>query len=115
MELKPFNITCTHVSAGAVKSNIARKVIESGVIVPPNSRYKAFTSQIVQRVWTSQSPNAIPAEEFARKVVGASVSAHPPRYMSLGGFSRAFWVFSWLPRGWILGLFWWRYKRARSG
>ena len=110
MELKPFNITCMHVATGAVKSNIARKAIDSGVIVPADSRYKAFVNQIVRRVWESQSPGAMPAEEFARKMVATSVSARPPRYLILGGFSTRYWLLTWFPKAWILNLSWKRFS-----
>ena len=108
-ELKPFGINVTHISAGAVRSNIAQKAIDNGVVMPEGSLYKPYEDCIVQRVWASQGANSLPAGEFSKKVVSASLAPHPPRWMTLGGMSFLFYVFSRLPRTWVLNKLWQRY------
>lgn len=114
-EFKPFNINVTHVSAGAVKSNIAKKALAEGVYTSDTSPYKPYAGLVVQRIWASQGPNSLPAEEFSKQVVTASLSPSPPRYMTLGGASFLFWVFSWLPRGVALHILWRKFSSLRSG
>ncbi|KAF7791596.1 hypothetical protein EIP86_002613 [Pleurotus ostreatoroseus] len=111
-ECKPFNISITHVSAGAVTSNIATKALDSGIQMPENSLYKPYAPMIVNRVWASQGPSSIPSEQFAKRVVAASLARNPPRYMTLGGHSFLFWILSWLPRGWALNMLWKRFLKV---
>lgn len=105
-ELKPFGINVTQVSAGAVRSNLAKKAINSGVVMPENSLYKPYEHHIVRRIWASQGSRAMPAEDFAKKVVEATIAPHPPRFMTLGGSSLIFYLLSWIPRSWALSLLW---------
>ena len=106
MELKPFSITCTHVSAGAICSNIARNAIRQGIILPEDSLYRPYAKQIEQRVWASQGKDSLASEQFAQRVVSETLSRSPPRYITLGGHSTLFWIFSWLPKTWALNILW---------
>ncbi|KAJ7596795.1 oxidoreductase [Mycena floridula] len=105
-ECKPFNIqVVVKLSQGSVKSNISNnsaKVFE----LPPDSLYKAFLPSILRRLNSSQGPNRITSEEFARQVAFKVLSRNPPRYMTLGGNSRMFSLFKWLPRTWVLSYLW---------
>ena len=83
--------------------------------MPPSSLYKPFLENMVQRLWMSQGPNAMPAEEFARRVVGESLRERPGRWMTLGGSAWLFWVLGWVPRTWALGLFWRRFSKVQEG
>lgn len=113
-ELQPFNIHCTHVSAGAIKSNIAKNALAAGVEMPEGSLYKPYLDNMINRLWLSQGPQSLPAEEFARRVSAASLEPVPPRFMTLGGSSLLFYLFSWIPRTWALRMLWRRFSKLST-
>lgn len=111
MECKALNVDVVLVVPGQVKSNIAA----NGTAIfqmPDNSLYHKYLKNILDRVAQSQAAGAISAEEFSKTVVAASLSTHPPRYLTLGGTSRTFQFLLWLPRTWVLNFLW---KRFTSG
>jgi len=104
MELSPFNIRVMNVAPGSVRSNIASNA--AGFSLSPTSRYADFLPDMVRRMNSSQTPNAMPAEQFARRIVGAALSRNPPTHMTLGGFAWAYKLLRWLPHTFALWLFW---------
>ncbi|KAJ3555495.1 hypothetical protein NM688_g2545 [Phlebia brevispora] len=106
MEFKPFNISVTHISAGSVHSNLAKKALGTSLCMSEDSFYKAYTEQIIKRILHGKPPDSLPADEFARQVVTATLLPNPPRYMTLGKSSTYFWLLSWLPREWALNHMW---------
>ncbi|KAF7798543.1 hypothetical protein EIP86_009764 [Pleurotus ostreatoroseus] len=106
MEFKPFNISVTHVSAGSVHSNLAKKALGSGVHMPDDSFYRPYAAQITKRILAGKPPDSLSADEFARRVAVASLKPQPPRYMTLGKMSSLWWLLSWFPRTWVLNLLW---------
>lgn len=95
------NIKVMLVAPGAIKSNIAKSA--SGYEVPPTSMFKNFTQIVHKRIWASQGPTSIKAEDFSRHVVSRVLNNDPPGYMTLGGFSSLVAVARWVPRF----LLWW--------
>ncbi|KAJ6621098.1 hypothetical protein B0H10DRAFT_2018699 [Mycena sp. CBHHK59/15] len=110
MELKPFGIRVLHIAPGSVRSNIANNQAVRFSLAD-DSRYTAFLSNILARMQASQGATAIPADEFAGKVVTKALSRTPPAYMTLGGNARTFSFLKWLPRAWVLWYFWRLYSR----
>ncbi len=106
MEFKPFNINVTHISAGSVHSNLAKKALGSGVHMPDDSFYKLYAEQITKRILAGKPADSLPADEFARRVAAASLASQPPRYMTLGKMSVLWWLLSWFPRTWVLNQVW---------
>ncbi|KAF7798545.1 hypothetical protein EIP86_009766 [Pleurotus ostreatoroseus] len=113
-ELKPFNISVIHVSAGQVRSNIAKNALSAGIHMSDDSLYKPFADVITQRISFSQSATAMQTEEFARRIVAASLRPHPPRNIWLGGMSWMFWFMTWLPRTWMLSYLWTLFCKIRN-
>ncbi|OCH89573.1 oxidoreductase [Obba rivulosa] len=103
MECAPFNIHVVHITAGSIRSNI---VNNAQFKLPDDSIYAPWLEGVYKRLNASQGPDAITSEDFAKKVVPAVMSNHPPRVMSLGGNATLFAVFNWLPRGWLLRFLW---------
>ncbi|KAH9486548.1 Short-chain dehydrogenase cctT [Psilocybe cubensis] len=110
MELQPLNISVLHVAPGAVQSNIANNGA-SRFSLEPGSLYTDYMSDILRRISSSQGPNSMPSQVFARKVVGNALRKSPPRYMTLGGNATLFKVFKWLPRSIVLYLLWKAYSK----
>ncbi|PPQ80900.1 hypothetical protein CVT24_013162 [Panaeolus cyanescens] len=110
MELKPLGISVMHVAPGAVKSNIASNGTKSFQLAS-NTLYTDFLSNIIKRINASQGPHSMPSEEFAKQVVEKALKKNPPRYLTLGGHSRLFALFKWLPRTFVLGLLWRSYSK----
>ncbi|KAI8990581.1 NAD-P-binding protein [Trametes punicea] len=112
MECKPFNIHVLLLAPGGVKSNIAANQL-SRFELPENSLYAAYVDSMLAKLHLSQSNNPMPAEAFSRQVADAVLKPAPPRYMSLAtmaGFWRIMW---WLPRTWVLSMFWRRWGEGR--
>ncbi|PCH34059.1 oxidoreductase [Wolfiporia cocos MD-104 SS10] len=107
MECAPFNISVVHLTPGGVKSNIATNYLNKFSCLPqPDSFYGGYLDSMVQHIGLSRSPHAMPSEEFARRVVTAVLQKNPPRYMTLASASTIFQILQWLPRGFVLWLFW---------
>ncbi|THH33111.1 hypothetical protein EUX98_g1054 [Antrodiella citrinella] len=92
MECKALNVDVMLLVPGQVTSNIAVNGI-AAFDMPENSLYRRYFKNILERVAYSQSAGAIPADEFSRAVVSASLSTSPPRT-------------------WVLGMFWRRWTKA---
>ncbi|KAJ7786549.1 oxidoreductase [Mycena metata] len=101
MELKPFDIKVMYIAPGATAT----------FKLPETSRYQQYLPNIIQRMNSSQGPNALPAEEFARQVVRRVLQKKPPLYMTLGGNARIFKLFAWLPKGFVLWYCWRLFSR----
>jgi short-subunit dehydrogenase len=105
MECRPFNIKVMIVSPGGVKTNVAKNA-SSHFELPPDSLYKKYLPNIKRRMWASQAPTALSAEDFAALVAGKALSSNPPFYMTMGYRSGRFALMKWLPRMWVLNYMW---------
>ncbi|TFK36918.1 oxidoreductase [Crucibulum laeve] len=110
IECKPFNISVVHVAPGAIKSNFSANGANHFTL-PPNTLYSNFLPNILQRIHASQGSNRMPTEAFAKEVVSKTLRPNPPRYMTIGGHSRLFSLFKWLPRSWVLLRLWQFYSK----
>jgi len=110
MELKPFDIKVMYIAPGAIRSNISNNQAATFKL-PETSRYQQYLPNIIQRMNSSQGPNSLPAEEFARQVVRRVLQKKPPLYMTLGGNARIFKLFAWLPKGFVLWYCWRLFSR----
>jgi NAD(P)-dependent dehydrogenase (short-subunit alcohol dehydrogenase family) len=84
MELKPFGVDVVLVQPGGVKSSIA----DSGArelerYKSERSRYREAYAGIEKRARASQE-NPMPAEDFARELVGQALATPAPRVVRLG-------------------------------
>lgn len=113
MECKALNIDVMLVAPGAIKSNLAVNQSTS-FSIPEDSLYKSYLQQIIERIHISQDPSSsMSASKFSSRVVGAALSAHPPRYMTLGEKSLLFQIVLWLPRTLLLAILWKRFSKRR--
>lgn len=110
MECKPLNISVLHVAPGAVRSNISSNAA-SRFTLSPDSLYSDYLPNIMQRIYASQGPQSMPSDDFAKQVVSKALQKSPPRYLSIGGHAWLFYIFKWLPRGFVLYLMWKQYSR----
>lgn len=108
MECTPFNISVLTVTTGAVRSNLSKNQAASLPVddLPENSLSKRYLPDILARIYMSQGSDSMPAEEYARRVVAASLQTKPPREMKIGGKTLLYRVLSWIPRTIVLKLFW---------
>ncbi|KAF4623779.1 hypothetical protein D9613_002174 [Agrocybe pediades] len=105
MELSTLNIKVLHVAPGGVKSHIADNG-SSRFQLAPDSMFASYLPMIQKRIATSQGPDSIPSEVFAKEVVKNALKETPPRYMTLGGKATFFQFLKWLPRGYVLNMVW---------
>lgn len=110
MECRPFNVRVMLISPGGIRSNISANQA-SRLVLPDDTLYKKYLPNIIARMHASQTPNSMPAEEFARRVVYAALSREPPRYMTLGENSLMIAILRWLPRTFVLWTIWRRFSR----
>lgn len=110
MECRPFNVHVMLVAPGGIRSNISRNQAAT-LVLPSDTLYKPFIPNVIARMHASQTPQSMPAEEFARRVVGAALRKDPPRYMTLGENSFIFTVLEWLPRALVLLFMWRRFSK----
>ncbi|KAI0360996.1 NAD-P-binding protein [Trametes cingulata] len=120
MECKPFNISVVLIAPGGVRSNIATNQaprvhahLPSPSPSSPSSSnssglYAEYVDSILAKLYMSQGKSAMPAETFAKRVVGEVLKRRPKRYMTLAAMSGIYRVLRWFPRTWVLDLFWWR-------
>lgn len=105
MECKPFGVKVMLVAPGQVRTNITANQAATLELFP-TSIYKPYFDRVYERLNGSQAKGSMDADEFARRVVAKALSPSPPSYMTLGGKSRLFGFFQWLPRWlvlWIVG------------
>ncbi|KAI0701031.1 oxidoreductase [Cytidiella melzeri] len=113
-ECKPFNINVTLIAPGSVESNIADTQRKAGMVIPENSPYKPYADSIRKKGLITEGLTALPAEDMAKMVVTKTLSCTPPRYMTMGGSSFIFVIFSWLPRTFVLNRMWKRFACTRE-
>ncbi|KAG1855453.1 hypothetical protein C8R48DRAFT_608858 [Suillus tomentosus] len=105
MECKPFGIKVMLVVPGQVRTNITANQAATLELFP-TSIYKPYFDRVYERLNGSQAKGSMDADEFSRRVVAKVLSPGPPSYMTLGGKSRLFGFFQWLPHRlvlWIVG------------
>ncbi|KAI0639987.1 NAD-P-binding protein [Trametes polyzona] len=105
MECRPLGVAVVLVAAGGVRTNITSNA-SAHFRVPPGSLYAGYPEAVLGGFDPEQTAGAMPAEEFARVVVGRSLAEAPARVVSVGqgaGMARAV---AWLPRGVLLRLLW---------
>ena len=107
-ECRPFNIKVLLVVPGSIKSNFAANANQT-YSPPPDTLYARFIGKILARQGLSQSSSPMPTEVFARRVVTKALAPTPPSYMTLGKNAMLFWFLTWLPRHWVLSIFWRRF------
>lgn len=113
MECKPLNVNVMLVGTGSIQSNLSSNQHLS-FNIPEDSLYKPYAQQMINRIDASQERGiAMPAVDFAKKVVAGALSNPPPRYLTLGGRSFAFRLLQWLPRTWVLILLWRRFSKLK--
>ncbi|KAL7285530.1 hypothetical protein ACG7TL_000634 [Trametes sanguinea] len=105
MECKPLDIKVVLLAPGGVKSNIANNQAPRFKL-PENSLYSAYIDSMLAKLTMSQRGNSMPAEQFSQQVVSAVLKPQPPRYMTLASMSGMYKVLKWLPRTWVLNMFW---------
>ena len=105
MEGKPLGIKAMILSPGAVKSNLSKNH-EQVFNLPQDSLYKGFLDQIIRRMHTSQTANAMPTAEFSQRAVAKILSSNPPLYVELGGSTGLTAFLKWLPRSLVLWIIW---------
>ena len=95
LELAPFGIKVITVQPGGVRSEFGKK---AGKLVKEifkeNSLYQPIRSFIEQRAAASQE-NAMPAEEFARKLLDKILTDNPPPVVRLGSKSKLMPFLKW--------------------
>ncbi|KAI0820598.1 oxidoreductase [Trametes gibbosa] len=114
MECIPLNVSVVLVTTGAVRSNIASNRYATFQGLPEDSLYTRYLPSIVERISASQGPDCLPTDEYARRVVRASLQEKPPREMMLGGKTALYKVLLWLPRAVALWFMWRRFSRTTS-
>ncbi|CAK5280304.1 unnamed protein product [Mycena citricolor] len=111
MELRPFNIQVMNITPAAVRSNISKNQ-RSIFRLPESSYFTAYLPSILRRMNSSQSPDAMPEDTFARKVVSAALKSQPPTHLTLGGGAFTFQVLRWLPRSLVFWILWRRFSKT---
>lgn len=105
-ELAPFGISVVVVRAGAVATNFATTALDGlERYRDPSSLYHDKVDGITERAGMSKNL-AMPADEFAKKVVAAVVRENPPAVLKLGGGARLVPLLAMLPKkvlSWMLG------------
>lgn len=106
MECRPFNIKVLLICPGGIKTNVAQNAA-TRFELQPNSLYTQYLDCIIKRMWASQVPSSMTADEFAKIVATKALSVKPvPFYSTMGSHSRTFALFKWLPRMWALNFMW---------
>ncbi|AKS05141.1 SDR family NAD(P)-dependent oxidoreductase [Pseudomonas trivialis] len=97
MELAPFGIKVITLQPGKVASNVRERARER-VIFPADSIYAPFQEHLENRARFSEQ-GAMPAEEFARRVLPALLTDVAPLIIREGPLSvRMPFLMRWLPR-----------------
>ena len=105
-EVAPFGISVVVVRAGAVATNFAATAVDGlERYRDPSSLYHDKIDGIRERAAMSKNL-AMPADEFARKIVSAVTRENPPAVLKLGGGARLVPLLAKLPKkvlAWMLG------------
>ncbi|MGY2366299.1 SDR family NAD(P)-dependent oxidoreductase [Pseudomonas azotoformans] len=97
MELTPFGIDVIMVKPGKVVSNVRERARER-TILPADSIFAPFQEHLENRIRFSEQ-GAMPAEEFARRVLPALLAEVAPFFIREGPLSvRMPFLMRWLPR-----------------
>ena len=116
MELAPLGIAVVLASTGAVRTNIAANQAASFAGLPEDSLYARFAPDVRASLGVSQGASAMPAREYARRLVRRTLVPRPPRYVLLGGETWRYPILQWLPKTFVLWLFWMSFtKLSRAG
>lgn len=92
MELAPFGIRVVRVEPNQIRTNFGDTAAAGlAARVSADSRYVKVLDAMNARAQGSQSENAMPADEFARKVAEAVLSENPPVRLRLG---RELWPYT---------------------
>lgn len=105
-EVAPFGISVVVVRAGAVATNFAATAVDGlERYRDPSSLYHDKIDGIMERAAMSKNL-AMPADEFARKIVSEVTRENPPAVLKLGGGARLVPLLAKLPKkvlAWMLG------------
>jgi len=105
MECAPFGVKVQLVIPGSVKSNISKN--EQGrFAMREGSLYMSYAPALYKRLVASQGSTAMPTDKFAAEMVKQALKKEPRQHVMLGGLVWAFYIFGFLPRSWVLRLFW---------
>ncbi|KAJ7511704.1 NAD-P-binding protein [Mycena galericulata] len=113
MECRPFNVKAMLVCPGGIKTNVAQNA-STRFELAPDSLYKPYLAKILTRLWTSQIPTSLSAEEFAKEVADKAEAPNPPFYWTMGSNSTTFAIMKWLPTLWALNFMWNTYGRLKA-
>ncbi|KAJ7143411.1 NAD-P-binding protein [Mycena crocata] len=105
MECRPLNVKVMLVSPGGIKTNVSHNAA-TRFALQPKSLYTKYLDCIIGRMWTSQIPSSMPAEEFAKLVAVKALGDSPPFYLMMGSNALTFAIMKWLPRMWALNYMW---------
>jgi NAD(P)-dependent dehydrogenase (short-subunit alcohol dehydrogenase family) len=95
LELAPFGINVITVQPGGVRSQFGQKAGQLVKrVLKEDSWYQPIRSFIEQRAAASQE-NAMPAEEFARKLLDKILTDNPPPVVRLGSKSKLMPFLKW--------------------
>ncbi|HYD95877.1 MAG TPA: SDR family oxidoreductase [Noviherbaspirillum sp.] len=83
MELVPFGIRVITVQPGGIASQFGHAAEKHAAEPSPGSLYRPLRRQIHERAMMSQI-NAMPAEEFARRLADRLITADPPPVIRIG-------------------------------
>ncbi|KAJ6575620.1 NAD-P-binding protein [Mycena vulgaris] len=105
MECRPFNVKVLLFCPAGIKTNVAQNA-STRFELPPSSLYTQYLDCILKRMWASQIPSSMTAEEFAKILATKALSANPSFYATMGSNSLIFTILKWLPRMWALSFLW---------
>ncbi|KAJ7127628.1 hypothetical protein C8R44DRAFT_873453 [Mycena epipterygia] len=102
---RTFNVKVMLVSPGGVKTNVDQNAA-TRFELQPNSLYTTYLDYIIKRMWVSQIPSSMSADDLVKIVAGKAFSAKPPFYLTMGSNTMMFGILKWLPRMWALDYMW---------
>jgi NAD(P)-dependent dehydrogenase (short-subunit alcohol dehydrogenase family) len=92
MELAPFGVRVMRVEPNQIRTRFGDTAAAGlGARFAPSSHYLAVKDAAIARAQGSQVGNAMPAEDFARRVAEAALRADPPIRLRLG---RELWPYT---------------------
>jgi short-subunit dehydrogenase len=105
MECRPFNVKVMVVCPGGIKTNVSQNAA-TRFELQPKSLYSEYLDCIMKRMWASQIPSSMSAEQFAKIVAAKALGRYPPFYLTMGSHTVTFGILKWLPRMWALNYMW---------